>query len=80
MATLHLRGVPDDLDAELTRDAARHGTSKNRRAIAVLRRGLGLDPAERAAVIEDILRNRGKVKGDVNIAQLIRDGRPDGDD
>jgi len=75
MATLHLRGVPDDLDATLTRDAAERGISKNRRAIELLRRGLGLDQVERAALVEEIRRSRRKV--DVDLAAMVRSGRPD---
>lgn len=75
MATLHLRNVPDDLDALLTQDAAARGVSKNRRAVELLRRGLGVDQVERAALVAAIRRDRRKV--DVDIAALIRDGRPD---
>jgi plasmid stability protein len=75
MATLHLRNVPDDLDATLTRDAAERSISKNRRAIELLRRGLGLDQVERAAVVEEIRRDR--VRVDVDLATLVRDERPD---
>ena len=45
MATLHLRNVPEELDAALAADAQSRGMSKNRRAIEALRRGLGLVPA-----------------------------------
>lgn len=75
MATLHLRNVPDDLDAALTRDAAERGTSKNKRAIELLKKALGLDLAERAALVDRIRRER--VPVDVDIAALIREGRPD---
>lgn len=75
MATLHLRNVPDDLDALLTRDAAEHGLSKNRRAIELLRRALGLDQTERSALVAEIRRNRRPVRRDV--AELIRESRPD---
>lgn len=75
MATLHLRNVPDELDALLTQDAAARGVSKNRRAVELLRRGLGVDQVERAALVAAIRRDRREV--DVDIAALIRDGRPD---
>lgn len=75
MATLYLRNVPDEVDAALTASARERGESKNRRAIAALRRGLGLDQFERAKLVEEILRNRPKV--DVDVAQLIREERPD---
>ncbi len=77
MATLHLRNVPDDLDATLTRDAAERGMSKNRRAIEVLRRGIGLDQLERAATVEQILRDRAHVE--VDVAAVTRAERPDAD-
>lgn len=82
MATLHLRNVPEDLDAALTQDAAAHGTSKNKRAIQLLARALGRDHAERVALVERIRRNRAAIGdiGPVDVAALIRDGRPGGDD
>ena len=75
MATLHLRNVPPDLDAALTAAASADGTSKNRRAIEAIRRGLGLDQAERIELVERIRRNRRPI--DVDVAELIREGRPD---
>jgi len=77
MAILHLRNVPDELDAALTRDAAERGLSKNRRAIELLRRGLGLDQVERSALIEEIRRERAPV--DADIPALIRGSRPGSD-
>jgi hypothetical protein len=74
MATLHLRNVPDELDAALTADAKHRGVSKNRRAIEALRRGLGLDQLERARLVDEIRRERRAV--DVDVPQLIRDERP----
>jgi hypothetical protein len=74
MATLHLRNVPAELDAALTADAGARGISKNRRAIDALRRGLGLDQAERSRVVDEIRRERRAV--DVDVAQVIRDERP----
>lgn len=75
MATLHLRNVPPDLDAALAAAASADGTSKNRRAIQALRRGLGLDQAERIELVERIRRDRRPV--DADVAELIREGRPD---
>lgn len=82
MATLHLRNVPEDLDAALTREAEAHGTSKNKRAIQLLERALGRDHAERIALVERIRRNRAAMDdiSDVDIPALIREGRPGGDD
>lgn len=76
MATLHLRNVPPDLDAALAAEASARGVSKNHRAIEALRRGLGLDQLERSQLIEQILRDRRPV--DVDIAELVREERPDG--
>jgi plasmid stability protein len=74
MATLHLRNVPADVDAALTADAGAMGMSKNRRAIEALRRGLGLDQVERSQLVEEIRRDRQRVR--VDIATVIRDERP----
>lgn len=78
MTTLRLRNVPDDLYALLTQDAAAHGQSKNRRAVELLRRALGADQVERAALIAEIRRDRRRV--DVDIASLIRSERSDDGD
>jgi plasmid stability protein len=75
MGTLYLRNVPDDVEAALAAAASADGTSKNRRAIEALRRGLGLDQAERVELIERIRRNRRPI--DIDVAELIREGRPD---
>jgi plasmid stability protein len=77
MATLHLRNVPADVDAALTADAGARGVSKNRRAIEALRRGLGLDQVERSQLVEEIRRDRPRVR--VDIATVIRDERSDRD-
>jgi plasmid stability protein len=77
VATLHLRNVPDDVDAALTADARARGISKNRRAVEAIRRGLGLDQVERSRLVEEIRRQRQPVSGDV--ASLIREERPGGD-
>lgn len=75
MATLHLRNVPPDLDEALAAAASADGTSKNKRAIKALRRGLGLDHAERIELVERVRSNERHV--DVDVAGLIREGRPD---
>lgn len=77
MATLHLRNVPPDLDAALVAAASAAGMSKNKRAIEALRRGLGLDQADRIELVERIRRNRRPV--DIDTAELVREGRPDND-
>ena len=74
MATLHLRNVPDDLDAALAAEASADGVSKNRRAIEALQRGLGLDQVERSQLIEQIRHRRRTL--DVDVATLIREDRP----
>ena len=74
MATLHLRNVPDEVDAALTAAARAEGMSKNRRAIEALRRGLGLDQVERSQLIDQIRDRRRAVN--VDVAALIREDRP----
>lgn len=74
MATLHLRNVPAELDAALAADARAEGVSKNRRAIDVLRRGLGLDQVERSGLVAEIRSGRREVA--VDVAGLIRGDRP----
>jgi plasmid stability protein len=74
MATLHLRNVPPDVDAALAADARVRGLSKNRHAIDVLRRGLGLDQLERSELVEQIREGRRTV--DYDTAELVREGRP----
>jgi plasmid stability protein len=74
VATLHLRNVPDDVDAALTAAASAGGVSKNLRAIEALRRGLGLDQLERSQLIEQIRQQRRPV--DLDVGELIREDRP----
>lgn len=76
VATLHLRNVPREVDAALAAAASAGGVSKNRRAIEALRRGLGLDQVERSRLIEEIRHARRPV--DADVAELIREDRPDG--
>ena len=77
MAILHLRNVPPEIDEALTAEAKARGISKNRRAIEVLRCGLGMDHAERIRLVEEIRAHRPRI--DVNVAELIRSERPGGD-
>jgi plasmid stability protein len=74
MATLHLRNVPDDVNAALTAAARAGGVSKNRRAVEALRRGLGLDQVERSQLIEQIRQQRRAI--DADVAAMIREDRP----
>lgn len=73
MATLYLRNVPDDLDAVLVRQAREQGTSKNRRAIEALRRGLDLDQVERSRLVDEIRSMRQPL--DVDVSEVIREDR-----
>lgn len=75
MATLHLRDVPPEVDRALAGIAAGEGSSKNKAAIAALRRGLGLDQFDRAATIKAIRAGRLDV-GDIDAAALVRGERP----
>jgi plasmid stability protein len=74
VATLHLRNVPDDLDAALTADASARGISKNRRAIEAIRRGLAVDQASRERLVDEIRRARART--DADVAAVIRSSRP----
>jgi plasmid stability protein len=74
MPTLHLRNVPEELDAALTAEAAALGVSKNRRAIDALRRGLGMDQIQRSALVDTIRSRRRPIS--VDVAELIRNDRP----
>ncbi|MGD9697059.1 MAG: hypothetical protein AB7V42_15515 [Thermoleophilia bacterium] len=78
MPTLYLRNVPPEIDATLAAEAKARGISKNRRAIEALKRGLGMDHAERIRLVEEIRAHRPKI--DVDVAELIRRERPGGDD
>lgn len=75
MPTLHLRDVPVEVDRALAGVAGEAGTSKNKAAIAALRRGLGLDQFDRAATIRAIRSSRPAV-GDIDAAALVRGERP----
>lgn len=77
MATLYLRNVPDAVADALTAAARAEGVSKNRRGIEALRRGLGLDQVERSGLVEQVRRDRRPV--DLDVADLIRKGRPGSD-
>lgn len=74
MPTLYLRNVPPALDAALAAGARASGVSKNRRAIEALQRGLGLDQVTRSELVAQIKAGRQPVK--VDVAELIREGRP----
>lgn len=54
MATLHVRGLPDDTYAALRRLAVERGSSINAEAIRLLRRALGVDRAGVRALLDQI--------------------------
>jgi Arc/MetJ family transcription regulator len=62
------------VDDALTAAARAQGVSKNRRAVEALRRGLGMDQVERSELVELVRRERRSV--DLDVAELIREGRP----
>lgn len=68
-----MRNIPADLDAALSAAARADGTSKNRRAIEALERGLGLDQIKRSELVARIKSRRRSVNADV--ARLIREER-----
>jgi plasmid stability protein len=76
MATLHVRGVPDELYERLAERARERDTSITAETIRLLEKALELDPPGRAAIVEFILANRIPVKpGSPSAAELIREDR-----
>jgi len=76
VATLHVRGVPDDLYRALTERARERETSLTAETIRLLRRALALDRPGQAALIESILQVRRPMPpGGPSSAQLIREDR-----
>jgi plasmid stability protein len=76
MATLHVRGVPDDVYRALAERARERETSLTAETIRLLRKGLALDRPGQAAVIESILQLRRPLPADApSAAQLIREDR-----
>jgi plasmid stability protein len=78
MATLHVRGVPDDLYEELTDHARDHGTSVTKEAIRLLRRALDLERRARGHkdLIDAIIADRPSPRpGSPSGAELIREDR-----
>jgi hypothetical protein len=71
MATLRLRNVPVDEDSALTADAGASGVSDDRRAIEALRHGLEPDQVQRSQLVEEVRRDRPRVR--LDIATVIRD-------
>lgn len=76
MATLHVRGVPDDLYAALTERARERETSLTAETIRLLRRALSLDRLGQAAILEAIRQDRRRLPdGAPSASQLIREDR-----
>lgn len=76
MATLHVRGVPDDLYRALSDRARERDTSLTAETIRLLRKALALDRPRQAAIIEAILRDRRPLPADApSAAELIRADR-----
>jgi plasmid stability protein len=76
MATLHVRGVPEDVYRALAERARERETSLTAETIRLLRKGLALDRPGQAAVIESIRQLRRPLPpGAPSSAQLIRDDR-----
>jgi len=76
MATLHIRGVPEDLYSVLSERARKRNTSLTAETIRLLRKALALDRPGQAAIIEAILRDRRPLPaGAPSAAELIRADR-----
>lgn len=78
MATLHVRGVPEDLYRALAERARERDSSLTAETIRLLRKALVLDRPGQAAIIEAILRERRQLPvGAPSAAELIREDRGD---
>jgi plasmid stability protein len=76
MATLHVRGVPDDLYAALAEQARERETSLTAETIRLLRRALALDRPGQAAILEAIRQDRRRLPvGAPEAARLLREDR-----
>lgn len=76
MATLHIRGVPEDLYGALAERARERETSLTAETIRLLRKALALDRPGQAAIIEAILHDRRRLPvGAPSAAELIREDR-----
>jgi plasmid stability protein len=76
MATLHARGVPDDLYQELSQRARERDSSITAETIRLLRRALALERPGQAHLIDAIRAERGRVRpGAPPAADLIREDR-----
>jgi plasmid stability protein len=76
VATLHVRGVPEDLYRALAERARERETSLTAETIRLLRKGLALDRPDQAALLEAIRQDRWPLpSGAPSAAQLIREDR-----
>lgn len=76
MATLHARGVPDDLYEDIAELAEEHDSSITAETIRLLKRAVALERPGQAALIDEIIREREPVKpGAPSAVELIRADR-----
>jgi plasmid stability protein len=76
MATLHVRGVPDDLYEALVRRAEERNSSLTAEAIRLLRRALEFERPGQAELIEEIVARRARLPQRApSAAELIREDR-----
>lgn len=76
MATLHVRGVPEELYKALQERASEAGSSITAETIRLLRRALALERPGQAALLDAIRSERQNVvPGTPSSAELIREDR-----
>jgi plasmid stability protein len=76
VATLHVRGVPEDLYRALSDRARERDTSLTAETIRLLRGALSLDRPGQAAILEAIRQDRRRLPvGAPSAARLIRQDR-----
>ena len=76
MATLHVRGVPDDLYRALARRARERDSSITAEAIRLLHRALSIERPGQAKLIDAIRADREPIRpGDPSVIDLIREDR-----
>jgi len=76
MATLHVRGVPDDLFEALARSAEERNSSVTAEAIRLLRRALEFEQPGQAELLEEIIGRRPRLpQGAPSAVELIREDR-----
>lgn len=76
MATLHVRGVPDDLYKALAARARQRGASITTETIRLLRRALALERVDQKLLIETFQKHRRALRpGAPPAHELIREDR-----